>query len=99
MAPHFSLITSSTKNQSLLIPSELDTYSSYLGPNAKAPDLATIKDFFQFYASLSYETIETQHTTKLVNARMEFFFAGFTRLTGTAMKVSQDVVLTSASSG
>jgi hypothetical protein len=49
----------------------------------EAPDLATIKDFFRFYIATSSGRIVVKPTVDSINTNAEWFFAGFTRVTGT----------------
>jgi hypothetical protein len=49
----------------------------------EAPDLATLKDFFRFIASLGTGMILEEMTANLLNVYGEWFFAGFSRITGT----------------
>ena len=57
----------------------------YLREGAPAPDLATLKDFVRFYCKSSRGTLseDGEVTTDLTNIFMEWFFAGFTRVTKT----------------
>jgi hypothetical protein len=48
-----------------------------------APDLATLKDFFRFQASTSKGLIAEKPTCDSLNTFAEWFFAGFSRVTGT----------------
>ena len=48
-----------------------------------APDLATVKDFFRFYIATSSPKIANVPTVESINTVAEWFFAGFTRVTGT----------------
>ena len=54
-----------------------------LQQGVKAPDLATIKDFFRFYIATSCGRIVAKPTPDSINTIAEWFFAGFTRITGT----------------
>ena len=47
------------------------------------PDLATIKDFFRFYIATSCGRIVAIPTADSINSIAEWFFGGFTRVTGT----------------
>ena len=53
------------------------------GKGVHAPDLATVEDFVHFHAASSNGKIVELPTADLVNAFAEWFFAGFTRATGT----------------
>jgi len=48
-----------------------------------APDLATVKDFLHFHIATSRGKIVEKPTVDSVNTFAEWFFAGFTRITGT----------------
>lgn len=53
--------------------------------HAPAPDLATVKDFQRFYIATSRPRLDADRpTADSVNIVAEWFFAGFTRITGTA---------------
>jgi hypothetical protein len=53
-----------------------------LGEGIEPPDLATVKDFLRFHVATSRGKIVTQPTADSVNTFAEWFFAGFTRVTG-----------------
>lgn len=48
-----------------------------------APDLVTVKDFLRFYIATSSPQITNVPTVDSINTVAEWFFAGFTRVTGT----------------
>ena len=48
-----------------------------------APDLTTIKDFIRFYIATSRPVLFEVPTDESINTAAEWFFAGFTRYTGT----------------
>ena len=54
-----------------------------LHQGVEAPDLATIKDFFRFHIATSCGRIAAKPTVDSINTNAEWFFAGFTRITGT----------------
>lgn len=54
-----------------------------LSEGVPAPDLETTKDFLRFYISTSRPVISTKPTVDSINTVAEWFFAGFTRVTGT----------------
>ncbi|KAI9765370.1 MAG: hypothetical protein M1840_007450 [Geoglossum simile] len=56
---------------------------SCLGKGAPAPDIETVKDFLRFYIATSREMLDHRSTVDSVNTYVEWFFAGFTRVTGT----------------
>ncbi len=64
-------------------PSEDIAKDRCLGNGVQAPDLATVKDFLRFHAATSRGKIVTKPTADSVTAFAEWFFAGFTRVTGT----------------
>jgi hypothetical protein len=49
------------------------------------PDLVTTKDFLRFHITLSQGRIRDKTTVDSVNTFAEWFFAGFTRVTGTVI--------------
>jgi hypothetical protein len=56
-----------------------------LHQGVEAPDLATIKDFFRFHIATSCGRIVAKPTVDSINTNAEWFFAGFTRITGTVI--------------
>lgn len=48
-------------------------------------DLATTKDFFRFYASISNGLLDPYITADSLKSQAERFFAGFTRVTGSTV--------------
>ena len=49
-----------------------------------APDLTTVKDFLRFYIATSRPCLDANKpTVDSINTVAEWFFAGFTRVTGT----------------
>jgi len=67
----------------LPVPDEAATRERVLRKNVEAPDLATLKDFFRFIASVGTGMILEQMTADSLNTYGEWFFAGFSRVTGT----------------
>ena len=59
-----------------------------LRKRAPCPDLATTKDFLRFHIALSRGRIKDETTVDSVKTFAEWFFAGFTRVTGTI--ISED---------
>ena len=58
-----------------------------LRSGVEAPDLATIKDFFRFNTASSDPRIDTDlMTPDSLGTVAQWFSAGFTRVTGTAVK-------------
>ncbi|OAG42721.1 AdoMet-dependent rRNA methyltransferase SPB1 [Fonsecaea monophora] len=67
-------------------PDEEMARRQYLGQNVTAPDLATVKDFIRFYIATSKPQLDKEEkrpTADSINIAAEWFFAGFTRVTGT----------------
>ena len=54
-----------------------------LRSGAEAPDLATVKGFLRFYVATSRPQLSNKPTVDSINTVTEWFFAGFTRVTGT----------------
>lgn len=67
----------------LPIPDEAGARLHCLRKGVDAPDLATVKDFLRFYIATSRGKIVEKPTPDSVNSFAEWFFAGFTRITGT----------------
>jgi len=70
--------------EGLPTPSEAMARQRFLGKGAEATDLETVKDFLRFHISTSRGKIVAKPTADSVNAFAEWFFAGFTRVTGTS---------------
>ena len=49
----------------------------------EAPDHATVKDFLRWHAAISQGKIVKEVTSDSLNTIAEWFFAGFSRVTGT----------------
>ena len=65
-------------------PDEETVRRQHLRANAAAPDLATVKDFLRFYIATSRPRLDADRpTVDSINIVAEWFFAGFTRVTGT----------------
>jgi hypothetical protein len=65
-------------------PDEETARRQHLRPGVAAPDLATVKDFIRFYIATSRPRLDAEKpTVDSVNTVAEWFFAGFTRVTGT----------------
>jgi len=69
--------------QGLPAPDEACARHHCLHQGVEAPDLATIKDFFRFHIATSCGRIVAKPTVDSINTNAEWFFAGFTRITGT----------------
>lgn len=64
-------------------PTEDMLREQYLGKGVTAPDLTAIKDFVRFYIATSRLVLFDVPTDQSINTVAEWFFAGFTRHTGT----------------
>ena len=65
-------------------PDEDVTRSHYLGVGVPAPDLVTVKDFLRFYIATSHPQLDKRvPTADAICTVGEWFFAGFSRVTGT----------------
>ncbi|KIW99637.1 uncharacterized protein Z518_11050 [Rhinocladiella mackenziei CBS 650.93] len=69
-------------------PDEDAARSQYLGKKVPAPDLVTVKDFLRFYIATSRPRLDKDSekprpTADAICTVGEWFFAGFTRVTGT----------------
>ena len=67
----------------LPIPNEASARHYCLREGVDAPNLATVKDFLRFHTATSRGKIVEKPTADSVNTFAEWFFAGFTRITGT----------------
>jgi hypothetical protein len=67
----------------LPVPDKAATRERILRRNVKAPDLAPLKDFFRFRAATSTGKIVEKMTSNSLNTFAEWFFASFSRVTGT----------------
>ena len=65
------------------VPDEAATRARVLRENVEVPDLATLKNFFRFVAASSKGMIMEKSTPKSLNTSGKWFFAGFSRITGT----------------
>ena len=72
-----------SKERHLLLISEETARDRYLRPSIEAPDLVTIKDFLRFYTATSRPQLAKVPTDESINTVAGWFFAGFTRVTGT----------------
>ena len=64
---------------------EAQIRQQYLNEGATAPNLVTLKDFVRFFAALSRGRIKDKPTADSINSTLEFFFAGFAKITGTTV--------------
>ena len=67
----------------LPLPNEEMAHEHCLRPDIAAPDLVTVKDFIRFYIATSRPQLASVPTADSINTVAEWFFAGFTRVTGT----------------
>ena len=56
-----------------------------LGKGVEVPDLAALKDFLWFQASVMRGKVKKIPADESLNSFAEWFFAGFTRVTGTVI--------------
>ena len=64
-------------------PDEDAVHREHLCEGAPAPALAIVKDFLRFYIATSRPRLDELPTVDSINIVAEWFFAGFTRVTGT----------------
>jgi len=67
------------------VPGKDEVRGQHLARGAPLPDLATIKDFLRFYIHTSQPKLADKTTTDSMGTICEWFFAGFTRVTGTVV--------------
>lgn len=70
-------------------PHEETAREQCMRPGVEAPDLATVKDFMRFYIATSRPRLTEQPSVDSINTVAEWFFAGFTRVTGTETDAEQ----------
>lgn len=61
----------------------------FLRLGVEAPNLATVKDFLRFYIATSRPHLTEKLTVDSISTVAEWFFAGFTRVTGTETDAEQ----------
>ena len=71
------------------LPTAQEALERCLQAGIAAPDLATVKDFIRFYVATSSPKIADVPTVDSINTVAEWFFAGFTRVTGTETDVEE----------
>jgi hypothetical protein len=69
--------------EGLAIPEEAVVRERVLGAKVEAPDHATVKDFLRWHAAISQGEIVKEVTSDSLNTTAEWFFTGFSRVTGT----------------
>jgi hypothetical protein len=69
--------------EELPIPEEATVRERVLGAKVEVPDLATGKDFLRFRAATSKGKIKEKISCDSLNTAAEWFFAGFSLVTGT----------------
>jgi hypothetical protein len=82
---HLGEIELDYADRGLPLLNEVDVHAQCLRRGIEVPDLATVKDFFRFYIATSRPIIDDLPTADLIRSIAEFFFAGFTRVTETAV--------------
>ena len=70
-------------HKELPVPDEAAVRERVLRKNVEVPDLAAVKDFLRFHAATSKGKIAEIMTCDSLNTFAEWFFAGFSRATGT----------------
>ena len=73
----------------LPLPTEETAQEQCLRSGAKALDLVTMKDFLRFYIATSRSRLVEKPAVDFINIVTEWFFAGFTRVTGTETDAEQ----------
>ena len=69
------------KRRGVTPPDERTAREHCLSKGAEAPDLAAVKDFLRFWASVMRGKIKQIPTDESLNCFAEPFFVGFTRVT------------------
>ncbi|EXJ96194.1 hypothetical protein A1O1_01320 [Capronia coronata CBS 617.96] len=81
---HLKSMREDHEREGLPPPDEDAARSRYLGEGVPTPDLLTVKDFLRFYVATSKSQLDKQKpTADSICTIAEWFFAGFTRTTGT----------------
>jgi hypothetical protein len=80
---HLSDMQRDAVQRGLPAPNEEAAREQCLRSGVEAPNLATVKDFIRFYIATSRPRLTEQPTVDSINTVAEWFFAGFTRVTGT----------------
>lgn len=81
---HLGAMREEDARKGLPPPDEEAARRQRLRRSVAAPDLATLKDFIRFYIATSRPCLDAERlTVDSVNIIAEWFFAGFTRVTGT----------------
>jgi hypothetical protein len=73
------------KRRGVTPPDEKIVREYYLSKGVEPPDLAAIKDFLRFQASVMRGKIKQISTDESLNCFAEWFFGGFTRITETVI--------------
>jgi hypothetical protein len=73
------------KQRGVTPPDERAAREHCLSKGVEAPDLAAVKDFLRFQASVMRGKIKQMPTDESLNCFAEWFFAGFTRVTETVI--------------
>lgn len=82
---HLAHIERDHLERGLPAPSEEKVRSKYLGLGTKLPGLATVKDFLRYYIHTSQPGLNKCMTADSMVTVSEWFFACFTRVTGTVV--------------
>ena len=73
------------KRRGVIPPDERTAREHCLSKGVEAPDLAVVKDFLRFQASVMRGKIKQIPTDESLNCFAEWFFGGFTRVTETVI--------------
>ncbi|KAL9022227.1 MAG: hypothetical protein Q9185_000627 [Variospora sp. 1 TL-2023] len=79
---HFGEIRRDAERRHLPLPDEEMAREDCLRPDNAAPDIVMAKDFIRFYIATSTPKLTNKPTLGSINTVAEWFFAGFTRVTG-----------------
>ena len=80
---HLAEMRRDSAERHLPLPYEEMARDRCLRPGIDTPDLVTVKVFLRFYIATSRPQFANVPTTESINTVSEWFFAGFTRVTGT----------------
>ena len=82
---------SDSARQGVSSPDEAAARAYCFGEGVRAPALATVRDFFYFYAATSHGEIVKESIANSVNAFAKWFFAGSVRLARAATNARKQV--------
>jgi hypothetical protein len=74
----------------LPLPDEAAAREHWLRHNIEAPDRESVMDFLRFYIATSRPQLDAKYPTQnSITTVAEWFFAGFTRITGTEIFIEE----------